>query len=182
MAELKPITCAACGASSFEHDSKGNLICTHCGTQYASPRELILCPACGTENPAQALKCMKCGLNLGKLCPACNELNPPGAEHCLKCGTPLDTLASIAMRRGEGKRISDAMREQRLVSQKGQDVAYMEQQRRAIDAEEYARQQQLARQKAEAARQQRILIVVAVLIVICLIAGGVFLSMALKAQ
>ncbi len=177
MPELKPITCAACGANDFEHDSQGGLVCTHCGTKYASPREQILCPACGTENPADALRCMKCGLSLGRLCPVCNHLNPPGAENCLNCATPLDTLASIAMRRGEGKRLSDNMREQRLVSQKGEDMAYMERQRRAIDAEEEARQRQLAEQKAASIRQQRLMVAVGAALIVCLLAAGIALSL-----
>jgi hypothetical protein len=182
MAELKPITCSACGAGSFEHDSEGNLVCTHCGTKYASPRETVLCPACGTENPGAALKCMKCGLNLGRVCPACNHLNPPGTENCMNCATPLDALAAIQMRRGEGKRISDAMREQRLVSQKGADMAYMDQQRRSIDAEENARQQMLARQRAESVRQQRIMMIIAIAIVGCMLVAGIVLSTVVKAH
>lgn len=177
MSTLKPITCAACGGSTFEHDSEGNLICTHCGTKYASAREQIICPACGTENPAEALRCMKCGLNLGKLCPACNHLNPPGADNCLNCATPLDTLAVVSMRRGEGKRLSDALREQRLVSQKGDDIAYMERQRQVIDAEERARQQRLMDQAAEAKRQQTLVIVIAVVLVVCLVGAALALSL-----
>lgn len=180
MAELKPIVCAACGAGSFEHDAQGNLICTHCGTKFESPREMVMCPACGTENPADALKCMKCGLNLGKLCPACNHLNPPGTEICMNCATPLDALASISMRRGEGKRLSDTMREQRLVTQKGADNAYMDQQRKRIDAEENARQHQLAIQHAAAIRQQRIMMAAVIAFVACVILAAVLVPMALK--
>jgi hypothetical protein len=152
------------------------MICTHCGTKYESARETVLCPACGTENPAAAMKCMKCGLNLGKACPICNHMNPPGAEHCMECATPLDMLASISTRKGEGKRLSDNMREQRLVSQKGLDVQYMEEQRRKIDDEERMRQRQLAAQRAEGVRQQRILVVVAIVIVLGMLAAGILFS------
>ena len=182
MTDLKPITCAACGANDFEHDSDGSLVCTHCGTKYSSPREQIMCPACGTENPADALRCMKCGLNLGRLCPACNHLNPPGAENCLNCATPLDTLASISMRRGEGKRLSDSMREQLLVSQKGADMAYMDQKRQVMDAEERGRQRLLAEQKAASIRQQRIMFAVGAALVVCLLTAGVAVSLWLSAH
>jgi hypothetical protein len=94
----------------------------------------------------------------------------------MECATPLDMLASISTRRGEGKRISDNLREQRLVSQKGVDVQYMQEQRQKIDAEEANRQRQLAAQKAEAVRQQQILIAVAVGIVLIMIVAGVVFS------
>lgn len=172
MSTLKPITCAACGASAFEHDAEGNLICTHCGTKFASPREEIICPTCGTSNPAGAIRCMNCGLALGKLCPVCNTPNLPGAEVCIHCATPLDTLAAISTRKGEGKRISDAMREQRLVEQKGGDAIYMAEQRARIEAEERVRLEQLAAQQAESRRQQTTVIIVAVGLVMCLVIAG----------
>jgi ribosomal protein L40E len=180
MSELKAITCAACGATTFEHDAEGNLICTHCGTKYASPREQIICPACGTENPAGAVRCMKCGLNLGKLCPTCNYANAPGAENCVNCGSPLDALASISMRHGAGKRLSDEMREQRLVQQKGVDTAYLAQQMKSIEADEHARQQQLAAQQAESKRQQTIVMIVGIGIVVCLIGVSLAISLFLS--
>src|SRR5262245_5507922 len=116
---LKPIVCPSCGANTFEHDSAGNLICSHCGTKFESPRERILCPACHTYNSASAKICMNCGLTLGETCPVCNHVNPPGTENCLDCGTPLDALSSVMTRFGEGKRQSDARREKELVRQKG---------------------------------------------------------------
>jgi len=176
MAQLKPITCSECGGSNFEHDAEGNLVCAFCGTKFASPREKVLCPACGAENPAEALKCMKCGLNLGRICPACNHVNPPGTEVCMNCATPLDALAAVQMRRGEGKRISDSLREQALVAQKGADMAYMDEQRRQIDAEETARQQQLARQAARSTREQRLIMLGLAAVILCLVAAVVLFS------
>lgn len=178
MSQLKPITCSECGASSFEHDAQGNMVCTFCGTKFESARETVLCPACGTENPGEALKCMKCGLNLGRVCPACNHTNPPGTEICLNCATPLDALAAVQMRTGQGKRISDQMREQSLVAQKGMDVAYMEEKRRQIDAEEQARQQQIADQRAKSNREQRVLMMAMIAVIgLLIVAGIVFTSM-----
>ncbi len=174
---LKPITCPSCGSSRFERDNEGNLICSACGTKFASPREQIVCPACGTYNPADANVCMNCGLTLGKICPACNHLNPPGTENCLECGTPLDTLSSLATRVGEGKRRSQALREQQLVRQKGDDLAYMERERERIDAEEQARQLQLARQRAEARRQQSNLIAISVVVLLVIFVGIAVISL-----
>ena len=173
MSQLKPITCSECGGSNFERDAAGNLVCAFCGTKFASPRETVLCPACGTENPAEALKCMKCGLNLGRVCPACNHVNPPGSEVCMNCATPLDALAAVQMRRGEGKRISDALREQALVAQKGADMAYMDDKRRQIDAEEQVRQQQLALQRAKSVREQRMLMLALAGILLCMAAAAI---------
>jgi len=169
---LKPITCPSCGANDFEHDSEGNLICSHCGVKYASPREEIVCPACQTLNPADAKVCKECGLALGRICPACDQVNTPGTEHCVNCGTPLDTLALVTSRMGAGKRRSDALRENRLVKQKGEDMVYMQGQRERIDAEERARLAQLAAQQQKSRSEQRTLTLVVGVILLLIVVGA----------
>jgi predicted amidophosphoribosyltransferase len=178
MSTLKPIACQSCGASSFEHDEQGNLICTHCGMKFASPREEILCPACGVANQPDAKRCMNCGLTLGKLCPVCNHLNPPGAEFCLDCASPLDTLSSVTSRMGEGKKASDALRERKLVGSKNADMQFMQRERERLDQMERERLADLVAQQARSRKQQTYLIVgsfLFVLAIVCLVIAAVLL-------
>ncbi|MBN1426915.1 MAG: hypothetical protein JXB07_00935 [Anaerolineae bacterium] len=178
MSTLKPIVCATCGASKFEHDKEGNLVCSHCGVKFASPREEILCPVCGVSNAPEAKRCMNCGLTLGKLCPVCNHLNPPGTEFCLECASPLDTLSSVTSRMGEGKRISDSLREKRLVGSKCDDMQFMQRERQRLDQMERQRLADLAAQQARSAREQTLLIVgsfvFALLVLASVIAAFIF--------
>jgi hypothetical protein len=172
MSALKPIVCATCGASKFEHDSEGNLVCSHCGVKFASPREEILCSTCGVANPADAKRCNNCGLMLGKLCVVCNHVNPPGTEFCLECASPLDTLSSVASRMGEGKRVSDALREKKLIGSKSEDMLYMQRERERLDQMERERLAGLAAQKAKSSKQEIFLIVgsfIFVLVVVALV-------------
>lgn len=180
MSALKPIVCATCGASKFEHDSEGNLVCSHCGTKFASPREEILCPTCGVSNPADAKRCKNCGLMLGKLCVVCNHLNPPGTEFCLDCASPLDTLSSVTSRMGEGKRISDALREKKLIGSKSEDMLYMQRERERLDQMERERLADLAAQKAQSSKQQAILVVGSIILV--LVVAALIVVVALLAQ
>jgi hypothetical protein len=155
---VRRITCPSCGGNQFQHDDEGNLICAFCGAQYASPREEIACPVCGTENPADAKRCMNCGLALGKVCPACNYVNPPGADHCENCAVPLDTLSSVLMRTKSGRQYTTKLQKGQLVASKAEDMVYMQEQRARIEAEERERRARLAAQKAEAERQQRVIV------------------------
>ena len=175
MSALKPITCASCGASKFEHDDEGNLICSHCGVKFASPREEILCPVCGVSNAADAKRCMNCGLTLGRLCPVCNHLNPPGTEFCLDCASPIDTLSSVTSRMGEGKRLSDALREKKLIDSKSQDMQFMQHERQRLDQMERQRLAELAAQKVQSSKQQTMLIVGSLIFALLVIVGVVVL-------
>ena len=49
----------------------------------------MLCPNCGTANPADAAFCEQCGHNLERLCPACRAPVSAGARFCRKCGASL---------------------------------------------------------------------------------------------
>lgn len=157
---LERISCPSCGANDFQHDSDGTLICGHCGANFGSPRDHIDCPACGVQNPAEARKCMNCGLTLGKICAVCNHHNPPGTDHCLECATPLDTLSSVMMRSGPGRSQTAKTTKKELVRTKGADMQYMHDQRARLDAEEQARMEALRARQGEAIRQQKLLITI----------------------
>lgn len=53
------------------------------------PEQIIRCPQCGRDNPADAQFCMRCGTALTRACPSCGATNPLGAHFCLECGSPL---------------------------------------------------------------------------------------------
>src|SRR5690242_8380613 len=57
------------------------------------------CPACGTENRADAKFCGGCGQALGHSCPACGAANDPGMRFCNECGAPLEAGAAPAAER-----------------------------------------------------------------------------------
>lgn len=168
---LERISCPSCGASRFDHDMKGNLICAHCGANFGAPQDHISCPSCHTQNPLQARKCMNCGLSLGKVCPSCNYSNPPGADHCLECATPLDTLTSVFMRTAHGQRKSTRTLRRELVRAKTEDHVYMSEQRAVLDAEEEERIRRLRNRQSEAIRQQRALMAVTLVIGGALVCG-----------
>jgi len=49
----------------------------------------VICPNCGTDNPAGSKFCNDCGERLAAVCPRCGTANQPGARFCNECGTPL---------------------------------------------------------------------------------------------
>lgn len=172
---LKRITCPSCGSSRFDHDSEGNLICSHCGVKFGSPRETLICPTCKTENPPQAKRCMGCGAALGKTCPVCNHPNAPGDDHCYHCGAPLDTLAAVSTRYGVVKSLTENIRHQHRVQSKASGVRFMDEQRARLDAEERERAAFIAEQQFKAQRQQKTLIVIITLLGIVFV-GALVLS------
>lgn len=159
---LKRITCPSCGASRFDHDLVGNLYCAHCGANFGNPKAPIECPACSTENPPSARKCMNCGLSLGRFCAACNHHNAPGADHCLECATPLDNLSKVFMRTAPGKAHTNKIMKNELVRTKADDRLFMDAQRQKLDEEEHHRLMNLRSQQSDAMRQQRTMIVITV--------------------
>lgn len=171
---LQRISCAACGSNKFDRDAEGNLICSFCGTKFSSPREKVMCPACGTENPPEARRCMQCGLALGKACPTCNHVNPPGLDHCEKCAAPLDVLEAVISRaRTQGRQIGYS--KDQLVQSKQEDDSFMQAQRARLVEEERQRIARLAAQRQQAIKQQRLVIIIGLLFVGLLVAAGVAL-------
>ncbi|MDR7417341.1 MAG: adenylate/guanylate cyclase domain-containing protein [Armatimonadota bacterium] len=59
---------------------------------------MIRCPQCGTENPAGAKFCMRCGTALMRRCANCGAENPLDAHFCLRCGRPLEVTAAAERR------------------------------------------------------------------------------------
>ena len=49
----------------------------------------MVCPSCGTENPAGKRFCADCGALLASGCPTCGATNPPGKRFCGDCGSGL---------------------------------------------------------------------------------------------
>ena len=56
----------------------------------------MVCPSCGTENPADKRFCGDCGAPLASGCPACGATNPPGKRFCGDCGTSLVATPAAA--------------------------------------------------------------------------------------
>ncbi len=54
----------------------------------------MVCPSCGTENPADKRFCGDCGTPLASGCPTCGAINPPGKRFCGDCGTALSGTAA----------------------------------------------------------------------------------------
>jgi class 3 adenylate cyclase/tetratricopeptide (TPR) repeat protein len=55
----------------------------------------MLCPSCGTENPADNKFCLECGSPLARACPTCGKPVLAGAKFCGECGGPLDAAAPV---------------------------------------------------------------------------------------
>lgn len=153
---IKRISCPSCHFNQFKHDDGGNLICQACGTRFASPRDEIICDTCGTANPGSALKCMKCGLDLGSTCPVCAYQNAPGLDFCLECGTQLDTFSNVSVRVGEGLSIAKATMEDRLVQSKRDDAVFLHRERERINEAERLRIEQIRAMRKKQLQQQRL--------------------------
>jgi hypothetical protein len=172
---LKPITCPACQGERFERNHEGHLICSQCGARYISSSETTLCPACGFANATQ---CANCSTALEKRCQACGKTNPPGSLVCFNCASPLDTLAAVSMRIGEGKQQSLELRENVLLNSKGADAQFMQQQRARMDQLERERLAQIQQNAQQNQREQKTLIIIvlgslAVLIIITLVLASI---------
>ncbi|RME62448.1 MAG: hypothetical protein D6790_06260 [Caldilineae bacterium] len=54
----------------------------------------MLCPSCGTENPAGSRFCKECAAALGPTCHACGATQPPGSKFCGQCGASIAPTVS----------------------------------------------------------------------------------------
>jgi membrane protease subunit (stomatin/prohibitin family) len=61
--------------------------------QAAQAQQVIICPSCGTKNPATVKFCGSCGASLAPpakiVCPHCKAENPANLKFCGSCGKPL---------------------------------------------------------------------------------------------
>ncbi len=78
----------------------------------------MVCPSCGTENPADKRFCGDCGTPLASGCPTCGAVNPPGKKFCGDCGTALIESATTKTAEVAAARPPDspAVAERRVVS------------------------------------------------------------------
>jgi len=60
--------------------------------------DILLCPACQTENDALNKACANCNQSLIVVCPRCNMVNTINAEQCFACRQHFDTLGQIMAR------------------------------------------------------------------------------------
>lgn len=81
--QVKMVFCSNC-AKKFPSNMQ---FCPNCGDQY-NP-----CPKCGTDNDANAKRCISCGTQLvmgaSEYCPGCNSPIVPGSVFCGNCGKRL---------------------------------------------------------------------------------------------
>jgi membrane protease subunit (stomatin/prohibitin family) len=61
--------------------------------QAAQAQQVVVCPNCGTKNPATVKFCGSCGASLAPpaktICPNCKAENPANLKFCGNCGKPL---------------------------------------------------------------------------------------------
>jgi ribosomal protein L40E len=169
---VKRLSCPACGASDFNHDAEGNLVCSYCGAVLESPREEIVCRVCGTVNPGQALRCMKCGSNLGAICSKCRTINLPGAQFCEKCAEPLDTLSGIISRFSDLDGDGIVERGEVLTATKSADAEYLARERARLMAEDRRRAAILTQRSVTAQKKQKILMIIVYVVIGLLAVGG----------
>lgn len=80
---IKEVFCSNCN-KRFATTMK---FCPHCGDPYTP------CPRCGTDNDADAKRCVNCGVQLSggssSSCSNCKQPLPPGVAFCPYCGKPV---------------------------------------------------------------------------------------------
>ncbi|MFI3267278.1 MAG: SPFH domain-containing protein [Rikenellaceae bacterium] len=82
---VKNVYCSNC-SKRFNSNMQ---FCPHCGDKY------IPCPNCGSDNDAEALRCVNCGTSLSSqsmaVCGGCNNTIAVGLSFCPHCGRPATT-------------------------------------------------------------------------------------------
>ncbi|MBN2501832.1 MAG: zinc ribbon domain-containing protein, partial [Anaerolineales bacterium] len=56
---------------------------------------ILTCPNCGFNNPAEAKFCAMCGERLRVACPNCSHSNPPEYKFCINCGLALQEAEPV---------------------------------------------------------------------------------------
>jgi hypothetical protein len=141
-------------------------------------KDILLCPACETENDALQRTCVNCGEPLIAVCPRCSTVNPITAAQCSACGQQLDTLGQI-MTRHEVRYTDRFTRQADIASdimsaQKAKDQARSQQ----LWAQERQRQEYLQAQKRRQKKQERYLIIGAVVVVVVVLALVLLVALA----
>ncbi len=133
-------------------------------------QDILICPACETENDALRRTCVNCGQSLIAVCPRCNCVNPITAEQCFACGQRFDTLGQIIAR--HDVRFEDRFTRQAATAvevrseQKEQDQARSQQ----LWEQERQRQNWLADQLQRRKAQERQLLLIAAAVAIVVVA------------
>jgi class 3 adenylate cyclase/tetratricopeptide (TPR) repeat protein len=73
----------------------------------------MVCPACQTENPANAHFCKACGKAVAPACPQCGAPASADARHCIRCGVRLSRQTALEALRPPGP---DAAAERRQLT------------------------------------------------------------------
>ena len=131
--------------------------------------DLIICPACETENDALRQTCVNCGQSLIVVCPRCNTVNAITAGQCFACAQPFDTLGQIMAR--HEVRFTDRFTRQAttaievVAAQKESDRARSQQ----MWEQERQRQDMLANQLLRRKAQERQLMIITAIVVIVVV-------------
>ncbi|MBQ2726860.1 MAG: hypothetical protein IJF78_14240 [Clostridia bacterium] len=83
----------ACRNYSISPSEASMYISNYCELMgYQEKNRTIVCGLCGTENPAGASTCTKCGKPLIVICPSCGAENGNAVKNCAKCGFDLTKM------------------------------------------------------------------------------------------
>ena len=121
--------------------------------------DILLCPACGTENGALRKACVNCGESLIVVCPRCNTINASTAGQCFACGQQFDTLGQIMAR--HEVRLADRFTRQAgaAIETKSEQIATDRARSQQLWEQERQRQAYLQTQKQRQKQQERFLII-----------------------
>ena len=139
--------------------------------------DVILCPACQTENDPLSKTCIHCGQSLIRVCPRCNTVNAITAEQCFACQQHFDTLGQVMAR--EEVRTGDRFtRQADLAGGVKQDEKQQAQARsQQLWEVERQRQDQLTNQLVRRKEQERKMMIIAAIAAVIVI--GILLISAL---
>jgi hypothetical protein len=132
-------------------------------------QDILVCPACETENDALRRTCVNCGQALIVVCPRCNAVNAITAEQCFACGQRFDMLGQIIAR--HEVRLEDRFTRQAAAASEARSGQKEKDQARSQQLWEQERQRQngladqLQRRKAQERKLMLITAVVAIMVV-----------------